>query len=249
MQSVAYDLHLHSCLSPCGDMDMTPNNIVNMAMLNELDVIALTDHNTCKNCPAILEAAAAGPVLVIPGMELCTVEEIHVVCLFAALSAAMAFDEYVASRQPFVANDEAIFGKQAICDGQDNITGVWENLLVNASEISIMEIADLMPQFDGVAFPAHIDKSAYSVMASLGDIPPECGFTCAEVARPEKLPQLEALSEIIPTLKILTDSDAHYLWDIGGREHFLHVREKTTAGVLESLRRGKLADSCGYTAI
>ena len=80
MNTYHYDLHIHSCLSPCGDNDMTPNNLVQMALLSGCDVIALTDHNTCRNAPAAMEAGARNGLLVIPGMELCTAEEAHVAC-------------------------------------------------------------------------------------------------------------------------------------------------------------------------
>ena len=95
MHELSYDLHLHSCLSPCGDDDMLPSNIVGMAVVKGLDVIALTDHNTSRNCPAFLELAEAYGILAIPGMELCTSEEVHVVCLFPTLEGAMDFDRYV----------------------------------------------------------------------------------------------------------------------------------------------------------
>ena len=92
MNTYHYDLHIHSCLSPCGDNDMTPNNLVQMALLSGCDVIALTDHNTCRNAPAAMEAGARNGLLVIPGMELCTAEEAHVVCLFETLEGALEFD-------------------------------------------------------------------------------------------------------------------------------------------------------------
>ena len=93
--SYSYDLHMHSCLSPCGDIDMTPNNLVNMAMLQGLDLIALTDHNTARNCPAALKVAEELPITVLPGLELNTCEEIHVVFVFPTLERAMACDAYV----------------------------------------------------------------------------------------------------------------------------------------------------------
>ena len=97
---MTYDLHIHSCLSPCGDNEMTVNNIVNMAMLKELDVIALTDHNSSRNCPAFMEAARRAGIRAIPGMEINTSEEIHAVCLFPMLEQAMEFDSYVFSTLP-----------------------------------------------------------------------------------------------------------------------------------------------------
>ena len=95
MTAYTYDLHIHSCLSPCGDNEMTPNNLVGMAAVMGLDIIAITDHNTCKNAPAVLKAAEEAGILAIPGMELCTAEEAHVVCLFETLEGAMDFDSYI----------------------------------------------------------------------------------------------------------------------------------------------------------
>ena len=119
MVDLSYDLHIHSCLSPCGDDDMTPGNIVGMAAIKGLDVIAVTDHNSCKNCPAVLKLAQEYGVMAIPGMEINTSEEVHAVCLFPELSQAMDFDAYVYERLMRFPNNEAIFGKQQICDEND----------------------------------------------------------------------------------------------------------------------------------
>ena len=114
-----YDLHIHSCLSPCGDDDMTPANLVGMAAVKGLDVIALTDHNSCWNCPAALYHGKNYGVTVIPGMELTTAEEVHVICLFPTLEDALAFDAYVYERLLPVPNREDIFGKQQIMDKKE----------------------------------------------------------------------------------------------------------------------------------
>lgn len=98
MLQLTYDFHIHTCLSPCADDDMTPTNIVMMAALKGLDVIAITDHNTCKNCKASIEIGKKNDILVLPGMELTTSEEVHVICLFADLEDAMRFDTYVYER-------------------------------------------------------------------------------------------------------------------------------------------------------
>ena len=95
MAELYYDLHLHSCLSPCGDDDMTPSNIVGMSLLKGLEVIAVTDHNSCKNCPAVMDAAQEYGILAVPGMEINTSEEVHAVCLFEELKAAMEFNAYI----------------------------------------------------------------------------------------------------------------------------------------------------------
>ncbi len=229
-----YDLHLHSCLSPCGDDDMTPADIVGMARLKELDVIALTDHNTCRNCAAVMQAAGRD-LLVIPGMELCTCEEIHAVCLFEALEAAQAFEQYVETHAPYYENEPAIYGHQYLADADDTVVGEVDRLLVTATDISLMELPDLMRQFAGVCIPAHIDKAAYSVLSVLGDFPPDLMVNTVEIAKPQKI---DALCEKYPLLKnkrIVTGSDAHYLWDISERYYYLDA-PRTVAGVVQALR-------------
>ena len=178
MLKLSYDLHIHSCLSPCGDDDMLPSNIVGMAALKELDVIAITDHNSCKNCPAVMKLAEAYGVLAIPGMEICTSEEVHVVCLFPDLNRAMLFDEFVSSIILPTPNNEDIFGKQQICDEDDNIIGKVSNLLINAVDLSFDGLYDAIRQYDGIMIPAHIDKSSNSLLSNLGFIPPDSKFKC-----------------------------------------------------------------------
>lgn len=216
-----YDLHIHSALSPCGDNDMTPNNIVNMAVLKGLDVVALTDHNSSKNCPAFVKAAEGSGLRVLCGMEINTVEEIHAVCLFPALAPALAFDAYVYERLPAVANDPVIFGEQRILDAEDNILGYEPKLLINACEISVMELTGLMERFGGFCFPAHIEKSSFSITASLGMVPPECGFTAYEVKDKAQVTRMLPLLPNPETALILHDSDAHYLWDVSEQENAL----------------------------
>lgn len=238
MERLAYDLHIHSCLSPCGDNESTPNNILNMARLNGLDVIALTDHNSCKNCPAIVEARARMelPILVLPGMELCTAEEIHVICLFDTLKKAMSFDEYVYAKTMPVLNRPDKFGEQRILDSMDELIGTEQRLLVTAADISVTEVGMLMEQFGGAAFPAHIDRPSYSILSALGEIPPECSFQTAEVYDLAKYPHLAAAHSALSRMRIVTNSDAHYLWDICEGERQLPVASRTPAAVLDYLR-------------
>ena len=183
MNTYRYDLHVHSCLSPCGDNDMTPNNLVQMALLTGCDILALTDHNTCRNAPAALEAGERAGLLVIPGMELCTAEEAHVVCLFETLEGALDFDRYVYENMPHVPNRPEIFGEQRVLDGEDQQVGEEENLLLVSSFIGVDQVVELTARYGGVAFPAHVNRDSFSVIASLGAIPEEAGFTSAEVTR------------------------------------------------------------------
>lgn len=242
MIPVFYDLHLHSCLSPCGDGEMTPNNLVNMAAIKELDMIALTDHNTCRNCPAVLKVAEQAGIRVIPGMELTTAEEVHVVCLFPALENALAFDEYVYARLMDVKNQPSIFGEQLILDENDEPVGELEKLLVNATSIGISKTPALVDSFGGICYPAHIDRQSYSVLANLGYIPPECGFTAVEVYRPDVF-FAGGHGDIREGYCVMTSSDAHRLEDIAERERCIHLETADFAGLRARLAFG--ADPTG----
>ncbi|HPU58982.1 MAG TPA: PHP domain-containing protein [Candidatus Avimonas sp.] len=232
-----YDLHIHSCLSPCGDTDMTPNNIVNMAKLKGLDIIALTDHNSSKNCPALLKAAERAGVLALPGMELCTAEECHVVCLFPNLDAALEFDKMVEKSLPDIKNNPDIFGEQIIMDGDDTITGTYPTLLTTASSIGLDEAANLAGRFGGVAVPAHIDRPSFSVISVLGDVPGE-GFSAYEISG---LNCVDTLSQRYPAISgktILINSDAHYLSDINETGPWLELGFLSPENVIGALLNG-----------
>lgn len=217
-------------------MDMTPNNILNMALIKELDLIALTDHNSCKNCPAILKAAEGSGLTVIPGMELTTAEEIHMVCLFPALENALSFDEYVHARLAPVENDPSIFGQQVILNDQDEPVGEEPLLLVNATSIEIADAPGLVAEYGGICYPAHIDRSSYSVLSNLGFIPPECGFHTLEVYQPDKFFGDEKKRGLKDSYYIVTSSDAHYLEHIAERERCIHLDTVDFAGLAARLR-------------
>ena len=218
-----YDLHLHSCLSPCGDMDMTPNNITGMAKLLGLDVIALTDHNTCLNCEATIKAGKKNGVLVIPGMELTTSEDIHAVCLFPTLECALDWSEYVDAHRIKVKNKAEIYGRQVIMNELDEETGEIEHLLLPASFISIMDAYKKAREFGGICYPAHIDRDSLSILSVLGEIDPYCGFVTAELADRSRLAALRQQHQILDTLNIVTSSDAHYLENMREAENTLEL--------------------------
>lgn len=232
---LSYDLHIHSCLSPCGDSDMTPGNIVGMAAVKGLDVIAVTDHNACRNCEAAMKLGEQYGVLVVPGMELTTQEEVHVVCLFPHLSAALEFEQYVYEKLQKIINKPDVFGFQYIMNEEDEVVGEEPNLLINATDIRFEEVYELVERYGGVMIPAHVDKNANSLMANLGFIPPDSRFVCAEVKNLEKLPELLKEHPYLTGCKIISDSDAHYLEHIAEPIHTLDVETKTIAAVLHAL--------------
>lgn len=230
-----YDLHLHSCLSPCGDMDMTPNNLVNMAKLLGLDVIALTDHNTSLNCEAAMKVGEEVGVLVIPGMELTTAEDIHAVCLFPSLERALAFSAYVDENRIKVKNKAEIYGRQVIMNEEDEEIGEIEHLLIPASFIAISEAYQKAKEFGGICYPAHIDRDSLSILSVLGEIDPMCGFRTAELADIGRLDELKAQHPILNELHIVTCSDAHYLENMRDAQNTLDLPELTREAVIRAL--------------
>lgn len=223
----SYDLHMHSCLSPCGDMEMTPNNIVGMACLLGLDLIAVSDHNTARNLPAVFAAAEAAGLTVVPAIEACSAEEVHVLCLFETLEDALACSDDFYEHLPDIQNQPDIFGEQAVLNANDERIGTIGKLLINALDLGLDGLIELVRHHRGLPIPAHADKSAYSILSNLGYIPEEYGFTCIEVKNPA--------SEVPFAGRRITDSDAHYLQDIAEPDRFLDLPEKSAAAVIKLL--------------
>ena len=222
--TVYCDLHLHSCLSPCGDEDMTPNNIVRMAKLKGLHCIALTDHNTCGNCRSTAEAARRIGLGFLPGMELTTAEDIHIILLFSDCSHAEACSQEVYSLLPPIQNKPEIFGRQLYLDAQDNIIGEEPRLLLPATSLSLRQAQVLAARYHAICYPAHIDKTANGILSILGAIPPECCFDYLELSPRTKPPYPPAMAEALQSRQSIISSDAHYLWDISEAEHPFSLR-------------------------
>ena len=225
MNRYYYDLHLHSSLSPCGDNDNTPNNIAGMATLCGLNIIALTDHNTTKNCPAFFEAANRYGLIPIAGMELTSSEDIHVVCLFEELDDAMRFNDYVDSHRVKIKNKPEIFGDQFILDGEDNCVGIEEYLLSNATKISITEVTSIVTEYGGVAYPAHIDRMSNGIIATLGTLPEDIHFTAVEFHNKDCIEEYKAKYPICNKTVVIS-SDAHYLTDIREGENYFELADE-----------------------
>lgn len=234
---VYYDLHLHTCLSPCGDEDMTPWNTVNMAKLLGLDMIAVTDHNSCKNCRSAMEVGEKIGITVVPGMELCTAEEVHCICLFDDIDKAEAFSEYVRAMMPDIRNREEIFGTQLFMDSADGVLGKEDVLLTAASSISIDSLPGLVKDYGGVCYPAHIDRESYSILSSLGDFPPELEVNAFELTPTEEEGYYLESYAYLKGKSLLRSSDAHYLENMREREFYLELPENSAAALIEYLKK------------
>jgi len=227
-----YDFHVHSCLSPCADDDMTPNNLAGMAALKGLQILALTDHNSCKNCPAFFEACRRQGIIPIAGMELTTAEDIHLVCLFETLELAMTFDQVIEKHRMPIPNRPEIFGNQLILDGEDEPIGVEETLLISATDLPIEEAVDLARAYGAHVHPAHIDRESSGIVAILGDIPEEYGFYAFELKDAQKVEEYMARFSQIRKEAILVSSDAHRLWEINEAEHAISLEDDPYSSAL-----------------
>ncbi len=225
MSRYYYDFHIHSCLSPCADNDNTPNNIAGMATLCGLNIVALTDHNTCKNCPAFFEAAKKNGIIPIAGMELTTNEDIHVVCLFETLESAMEFDKEIDSRRVKIKNRTDIFGDQLILDSMDEIIGTDEYLLSNATMLSVYDVSAIVKKYDGICYPAHIDRQANGIIAVLGTVPEDLHFNCVELHDGSKTEEYIEKYDL-QDKKIIISSDAHYLTDMRDKEAYFDIEDE-----------------------
>ena len=227
-----YDLHIHSCLSPCGDDDMTPNNIAGMAALKGLNIVALTDHNSTKNCPAFFEACKKQGIIPIAGMELSSAEDIHLVCLFEELDAAMRFGEEIKKHLMPINNRPEIFGNQYIMDGEDEIVGEEDILLISATDLPVEQAIELAKSFGAHVHPAHIDRESNGMVAILGDVPSEYGFKVFELREAQSMERLAPVVEELSRERILVCSDAHYLWDINEAQNSIMIDDEPYSSAL-----------------
>jgi 3',5'-nucleoside bisphosphate phosphatase len=231
----AVDLHIHSALSPCADNDMTPNNIVNMASLKELDIIAVTDHNSVGNFEAVSKCAKRNKILAIPGMEVETREEVHLICLFQDLNSALKMQKEIDKSLPQIENREEIFGRQVVLDEEDNIVEYKKQLLITASSLSVEEVFHLVDNLLGVVIPAHVDRSSYSILTNLGLIPDNLKIKYLELSRNCDARKFKNENPELKKFEFIISSDAHSLCDILERESFLELEEISEKCLIKAL--------------
>ena len=198
---------------------MTPNNIAGMAAIKGLNVLALTDHNTAKNCPAFFEACRRQGIIPIAGIELSTEEDIHLVCLFEELEDAMRFDAVLEEHLLPIDNRPEIFGEQLILNADDEPIGEVQKLLISPTDLPIDEAIKLARSYGAHVHPAHIDRESNGIIAILGDIPSEYGFKIFEMRDRSNAERIMGTVEELNEKNILVCSDAHQLWNISEAEN------------------------------
>lgn len=225
---IKYDLHIHSALSPCADDNMTPSNIVGFAKLQGLDAVAIADHNAIANVKVAMDVGDAFDVVVVPAMELQTAEDIHILCLFEKFEDLQSF--YNSINFADIQNRAEIFGEQLILDEDDNILGQEQRMLLVASGVSVEEVVSLAKQHNGIAVAAHIDREENGMVAILGTVTED--FSVVEISA-TATKQIQCYTT---GRKVITNSDAHTLEDIGVADGELEVTERSAKGILQALR-------------
>ena len=208
------DLHIHSCLSPCSDWDMSPKKIVEKSLERQLDLIAICDHNTAENTAATLREGSRQGITVLPGMEICSREEVHLVTLFKKVEDALSMQEFIYTHLPGE-NQPEVFGHQVVADENDRVVRENDRLLIGATQLSLHDIVEKAHHLHALCISSHVDRPSYSLIGQLGFIPGDLHLDAVEVSY--RIPLDKALTEVpgIKDYPCVTASDAHYLRDIG----------------------------------
>ena len=219
------DLHIHTCLSPCGDLKMSPANIAEKASLQNIDILGICDHNSAENIPAVMKAAGQYKITVLPGIEVTSQEEIHILALFDEVPSALELQKIIYKNLPGE-NDEEAFGIQVVVNELGEVLDFNQRLLIGASTLSISEVVDLIHTLDGLAIASHIDRESFSLISQLGFIPPDLDLDAVEISW--RMDIHKALEKFKPNVAITKSSDAHFPEEIG-RATTTFLIEKATA--------------------
>jgi len=224
------DLHIHTCLSPCADLQMSPRNIVSEAKRKGVQVIGICDHNSAENVPAVEKNAAREGITVIGGMEVTSKEEVHILALFGGEESLLSLQEIV-HEHLHGTNDKKLYGEQVIVNEEDEVLGFSSKLLIGATDISIERLVDLIHAHDGLAIAAHVDREGFGIFGQLGFIPAGLPLDALELADPSKRDRIPQGN----CLPFITSSDAHKLEDVGRRSTTFLMEAANTAEIRRCL--------------
>jgi PHP family Zn ribbon phosphoesterase len=208
------DLHIHSCLSPCGDLDMSPRAIVRKSLEVGLDLIALCDHNSAENAAAVIRAAGEKGLYVLPGMEISSREEVHTLAIFDRVDQALQMQALVYSCLKGT-NRPEVFGDQVVANEFDEVEGFNDRLLIGAAQISLMDLVKEVHHLGGLSIASHVDRPSFSILGQLGFVPKDLELDALEVS--VRTDRVSARKEIpgVAGYALLSFSDAHFLSDVG----------------------------------
>ena len=214
------DLHLHSVLSPCGDLVMTPAEIIKKAKKEGIDVLALTDHNSAENVEVFQYFAKKNNLEIIPAMEAETKEEIHILCYFPDIKSLLNWQEIIYNNLSDQENDEDFFGPQIKCDYNDDYQSKINTLLAASVDLSLEKCVEKVKKLGGLVVPSHLDRK-HSIISQLGFMPPELNFITVEIS---KNTNPKAILKKLPQFKefqFMQNSDSHYLKEIKAYQNLI----------------------------
>lgn len=231
MKTLLADFHIHTLLSPCAEIEMTPHHIVMRAAQYGVDAVAITDHNASANAAAAVEAAKNYGVKVFPGMEVECREEAHIVVLFDTLEQLAAWQKIVDANMSGLKNNAERFGAQFIVDDDDNFIAEEERMLLGPLKLPAAEVIQKVNAMGGMAIAAHVDRPSYSLLMQLGFLPSDMGLAAAEISSAgiRELKE-QKLKLALGGLNYVTDSDAHMMDSfINGPKNLITVKSLTVA--------------------
>ncbi len=237
MQKYRADLHVHTVLSPCGDLEMSPVNIVEMAVREQIDILGITDHNSTKHCALIKKLAEKKDIFVLCGAEVTTKEEIHCLTFFENLDTLKVFEEYLDQHIIKVKNKPNLFGYQVVVDENDKILEEVDHLLINATDQSIDQVEEKVHSLGGLFIPAHIDRPAYSLFSQLGFVPPGLKADALEVSKMQKLDEFRQKHPELSEYTMIQSSDAHLPEQLGTRTTTFEIATRSFKEIKMALKR------------
>ena len=215
MRTYRADLHIHTILSPCGDLSMSPANIVSEALRKKLDIIGITDHNSTRQSHLVSRLGSQHGLFVLRGAEVTTREEVHCLAFFDGTRELEEFQSYLDDNIPSFSNDPLIFGDQVVVNEKEEIVYTEDKLLINATKISIEELEAYIHGLGGLFIPAHVDRMKNSIYSQLGFLPDNLNADALEISRRSTPESFSRIHPEINSYPLLTDSDAHYPEQIG----------------------------------
>ncbi len=231
------DLHIHSALSGCGSLEMSPRRIVLQAKEAGLQLIAICDHNQMENSLRIDRFAREQQLFFLYGVEAQTIEEVHFVCLFEKRREAEKFFSLIYDQLPDTKNNPEFFGDQPIVDENEEIVCFEEKLLANSLRLTADELSELVKLHQGIIIPAHIDRYQGLYM-TFGFIPEQFQQGFAEIYYSTSIENFLAENSDLKSLKLIKNSDAHYLKDIGRGYTMVELGSFSLQELEQALKRG-----------
>jgi len=235
MKAFRADLHLHTVLSPCGDLEMSPSQLVTQAHLMGLNIIGITDHNSTKHALLIKKLALGKGIFTLCGAEITSKEEAHLLCFMPDAESLQKLQDYIDTHLLKIKNKANYFGEQLLVNEKEEILNEEPFLLINALDKDVNEISDFVYEQEGIFIPAHIDRAAFSLTSQLGFVPPDLKCHAYEISKHTTVKQMLTTAPYLKEACFIQSSDAHYIIDVGAAFSVMHLKELTFSEIKKAL--------------